>query len=197
MQNISTVIDSYTNQYLPIRRHAKKYVSNNSTIDTNDRLNILHRPWLAPMNWALMLYKGVSNTLIEAAERKIKKTIPDFYSHFLTHINGAFLYDISLFGLTASLTRSYLQSHDLITANVDWISEYEVDPTFFYFGSYSYSDDENAGYFFGDRKIKSLLRNGQLINEWSDFSHFLDDELQRAENEMLKDLPTDVSLVVD
>ena len=196
MENIYKIIDSCSDEYLAIKRQAKKYLQNGSNIDNNLRINILHRPWVARLNWGLMLYKGADTKWINDAEESIGKTIPDFYRNFLTTINGCFLYDISLFGLIYSLERSFLQCHNLKTANINWIKKFEVDQSFFYFGSGIYSYDENTGYFYGQNKIVSIRKNGNAVNEWSSFSAFLNDELERAEKEMLEEVPKKVTLVV-
>jgi len=106
------------------------------------------------------------------------------------------LYDISLFGLIPSLTRSFLQCHDLTTANRDWIKEFDIDQGLFHFGGGTYSYDENTGYFYGQAKIMSIRKNGKPVNEWNNFSDFLNDELTRAEKEMLKEIPKKTKLSV-
>ena len=196
MDSIYKIIDSYPDEYFAIKKQAKKYMQNGSNIDKHERINILHRPWVAPLNWGLMLYKGADIKWINQTEESTKKTIPDFYKNFLTKINGCFLYDISMFGLIHSLTRSFLQCHDLTTANIHWIKEYDVDQSFFHFGGSTYSYDENMGYFYGQDKIVSIRKNGKLVNEWSNFADFLNDELTRAEKEMLTEVPKKVKLVV-
>ena len=196
MEVLYNIVDSYPDEYIAIKKQAKKYIQNGSDIDKSDRINVLHRPWVAPLNWGLMLYKGADTKWINEAEKTIEKTIPDFYKRFLTNINGCFLYDISLFGLINSLTRSFLQCQDLTTANRDWICEFDVDQSFFHFGGETYSFDENTGYFYGQNKIMSVRKNGKLVNEWNNFSDFLNDELNRAEKEMLKDVPKKIKLSV-
>jgi hypothetical protein len=196
MENLYKVIDSYPGEYIAIKKQAKKYIQNGSHIDERERVNILHRPWVAPLNWGLMLYNGADIKWINEAEKTIEKTIPDFYKRFLTNINGCFLYDISMFGLIPSLTRSFLQCHDLTTANREWIKEFDIDQNFFHFGGGTYSYDENTGYFYGQNKIISIRKNGNLVNEWNNFSDFLNDELIRAEKEMLKEVPKKTKLFV-
>jgi hypothetical protein len=196
MENIFKIIDSYPDEFFAIKKQAKKYIRNDSNIDNNERVNILHRPWVAPLNWGLMIYKGADIDWINQVEDSIKKPIPTFYKSFLTKINGCFLYDISMFGLIHSLTRTYLQCHDLTTANIYWIKEYDFDQSFFHFGSGHYSYEENTGYFYGQNKIISVRKNGKFVNEWTNFSDFLNDELVRAENKMLKGVPKKIRLVV-
>ncbi|MFT3935091.1 MAG: hypothetical protein QM726_15800 [Chitinophagaceae bacterium] len=197
MEELYKIINSYPDEYVAIKRQAKKYIHNNSDLDESRRLNILHRPWVAPLNWGLMIYQGADMKWVNDAEQTIGKTIPDFYKRFLTNINGCFLYDISLFGLIHSLTRSLLQCHSLTSANLDWINGFKIDQSFFYFGGGVYSDDENTGYFYGNNKIMSVRKNGKLVNEWGTFSDFLNDELIRAEKEMLKEVPEKNKLVVN
>jgi len=196
MEELYKIIDSYPDEYIAIKKQAKKYVQNGAYIDQSGRLNILHRPWVAPLNWGLMIYEGSDIKWVTEAEKTMGKTIPDFYKRFLTNINGCFLYDISMFGLIHSLTRSFLQCHSLTSANRDWIMEFDIDQSFLHFGGGTYSDDENTGYFYGQSKIISIRKNGKLINEWSNFSDFLNDELDRAEKEMLKEVPKKTKLTV-
>jgi hypothetical protein len=84
----------------------------------------------------------------------------------------------------------------LTTANVEWIKEFDVDQSFFYFGYGHYSYEENTGYFYRQNKIISARKNGIFVNEWKNFSDFLNDELIRAENKMLKDIPKKTVLKV-
>lgn len=196
MEELYKTIDSYPDEYIAIKKQAKKYIQNGSEIDKNGRLNILHRPCVAPLNWGLMIYQGIDKKSINETERTIGKTIPHFYKCFLTNINGCFLYDISLFGIIRSLTRSFLQCHSLTSANLDWIMEFDIDQTFFHFGGGTYSDEENTGYFYGKNKILSIRKNGKLVNEWNSFQNFLNDELIRAEMQMLKEVPGKIKLVL-
>jgi hypothetical protein len=194
IENLPPELDSIANQ-------ANKYLENNSSINELV-LNILHRPWIARLNWGLMLYKGANvNWFIEFKERTGKE-IPKFYIDFLKSINGGFIYDISLYGLTPSLynsgklNRSILQCHDLTTANNNWIRGYEVDPNLFHFGGRSYKDDENVGYFFDKQKILCYRKNGELINEWDTFSKMLSDEIKIAEQKMLDEVPKEIELTI-
>ncbi len=196
MDDIYKIINTYPDEYLAIKKQARKYVQNGSNIDDNHRVNILHRPWVARLNWGLMIYKGADTKWIDEAEVIINKTIPDFYKRFLTNINGCFLYDISMFGLIHSLTRSFLQCHSLTTANNDWIKEFDIDQSFFHFGGGHYSYEERTGYFYGQNKIISVRKNGKFVKEWTNFSDFLNEELTRAEQKMLKDVPKNIVLKV-
>jgi len=196
MEELHKIINSYPDEYSAIKKQAIKYLQNNSNIEDTGILNILHRPWIAPFNWGLTIYQGIEIDEITGAEQTIGKPIPHFYRRFLTSINGCFLYDLSLFGIIRSITRSALQPHSLESANRDWIVEFDTDQSFFHFGGAAYSYDENIGYFYGHNKIMSIRKNGKLVNEWSSFSDFLDAELIRAETLMLKDIPKNNKLIV-
>ena len=201
--NLMSKIDNYPDEYLPIKRQAKKYLRNNSTIDNDRTLNIFHRPWVAPFNWGLTLYKAAEKNWINEFERQTQKIIPNHYKNFLLTINGCFIYDFSLYGLTPSiylnrtLDRSQLQAHDLTIANREWLYEYKVDKNSFHFGSRAYTYNENVGYFFYDNKIKSITKNDKTVNEWHNFSNFLNDEIREAENMMLEEIPKEFEILTD
>jgi hypothetical protein len=81
VKDILKVIDTFPDEYLAIKKQAKKYFPNGSSIDNDQRTNILHRPWVARLNWGLMLYKGADTKWISEAEATINRTIPDFYNN--------------------------------------------------------------------------------------------------------------------
>ena len=138
MKEITDRIETWPVELEPIKIQVKKYLENNSTID-EAVLNILHRPWVAPLNWGLMLYRGADAEWFLEFERRTQKVVPTFYQNFLEVINGGFIYGMSMYGLTPSiystgvLKRTILQCHDLTTANTSWIHEYDVDPVLFHF----------------------------------------------------------------
>ncbi|HVU56229.1 MAG TPA: hypothetical protein VHD83_14290 [Puia sp.] len=201
LQTLTSAIHTLPDEYLPIKQQALKYINNNSRIDNNNTLKILHRPWVAPLNWGLMLYPGASQDWLSEYRPKTGRIIPDFYGRFLSAINGCFIYDLSLYGIPGSmheknlLNRRVLQCHDLAIANHDWMLEYKVPSGYFYFGSRSYSYSENLGYFWHNDKIKAVRKNGKTLAEWTDFTSFLQDEIAVAEKKMLEQAPRDVRLL--
>jgi hypothetical protein len=203
LQNLISKIDLIPDEYLALKKQAFKYLQNNSIIDGFDTLNIFHRPWIAPLNWGLMLYKGAEVKWFEQFREMTNKELPEFYKNFLTLINGCFIYDISLCGLTPSvqgkgtLDRSKLQCHDLTTANNQWIKEYEVDEKYFHFGGRHYSNSENLGYFFDGDRIMAILPNGNIINEWTNYFDFLFDEIELAEKKALQNIPKEINIIVN
>jgi hypothetical protein len=63
---------------LPLKIKQKKYIQNKSVIDKNERINILHRPWIASLNWGIILYRGADKIWIKEAEEAMGKIIPEF-----------------------------------------------------------------------------------------------------------------------
>ena len=132
-RTLTEKIDSLPDEYISLKQQARKYLRNNSNVDKNETVNIFHRPWVAPFNWGIMLYKGASPARIEEFSDRTGKVMPNFYGRFLSFVNGAFIYNLSLYGISSSvreknlLDRSILQCHDLILANNHWIQEYNVE----------------------------------------------------------------------
>ena len=201
MQNLQSAIQALPDEYQPIRQKALKYINNNSQIGNHDTLKIFHRPWVAPLNWALTLFPGAPQDWLEEYRNRTGQAIPDFYHQFLSAINGCFVFDISLYGIPASmheqnmLNRRVLQCHDLGMANQDWISEYKKISGHFHFGGRSYSYSENIGYFWDSGKIRSVRKNGKTLGEWTDFTSFLQDEIAAAEKKMLEELPPGITIL--
>jgi hypothetical protein len=149
-------------------------------------MQIAHRPWVAPLNYAVSLFPPAK----EAWIRKFKgKRIPDSYREVLRATNGLFAFGLSLYGLTPSLQaklplldRSKLQCLDLGTANEGWIVGYQVDRSLLYFGGRHYSYTENSGYFMSaEGQVQAIRKNGKIVGQWASFSRFLRDELREAE----------------
>ena len=104
-------------------------------------------------------------------------------------LNGAEIYEFSLFGIPPStvteapkLDRSVSSPLDLSAANRNWIHEYQnIDTELFHFGGGSLSYSENIGYFMNNSgTIYSIRTSGEILNEWSDFQKFLEEEISRA-----------------
>lgn len=201
MKEIIDRITALPDELKPITSQVKKYLENNSNIE-EAVLKVLHRPWVAPLNWGLMLYKGADPKWFLDFERRTKKTIPEFYQSFLENINGGFIYEMSIYGLPPSfydigvLNRTVLQCHDLATANISWIREYRVDPKFFHFASRPYSSRENIGFFFDGNKILSARTNGEILNKWATLRDMLFDEIEIVEKVMLEEIPENIKLKV-
>ena len=72
-------------------------------------------------------------------------------------------------------------------ANTQWIKEYNVDKKLFHFGSRTYSDEENIGYFLDGKKIQTILKNGETKNEYGNIKEFFEEEIKISEKNYLKE----------
>jgi len=202
MKEILERTETFPIELNPISIQIKKYFENNSNIDELV-LNVLHRPWVARLNWGLMLYKEVKTEWFAEFTKRTGKEIPNFYKDFLKHINGGFIYGISMYGLTPSffetglLNRTILQCHNLATANNQWIVNYEVDQDLFYFASRNYTEDENVGYFWKDGIILCYRENGELLKQWDSLNQMLLEEIEIAEQVMLSEIPKEIVLKIN
>lgn len=201
MDTILKILNDYPKELAPIKEQAEKYLDNNPRLDEENTIGVIHRPWVARMNWAIILFKGINQNWIPKFEEMTDKNIPDFYRDLLLSLNGCFIYDVNLFGCSKSIfeqglvDRSILQPLDLSRANISWLHDYRIDPSFFYFGSRRFSKNENLGYFVdGNNQIFTMLKNGTVIKTYDNFNLFLGEEIGLAEERMLQDLPSDISL---
>lgn len=201
MKKILRRIEAFPNSLAPISYQVKKYINNDSSINRSV-MNILHRPWVAPLNWGLMLYSRAKPRWFKKFSKMTEMEIPDFYQEYLKSMNGGFIYGMSLYGLTPSiyksglLNRSILECLDLTTANNSWYINYNLDQKLFYFGSRHYNNVELVGYFFDGNKILCYRKNGELINSWSNLGDMLLDEIAILEDTMLREVPEGVKLNV-
>ena len=199
MKEILERTDTFPIELSSITIQIKRYLDNNSNIDELV-LNVLHRPWVARLNWGIMIYKGVKTNWFAEFTKITDKEIPDFYKDFLKHINGGFIYGISMYGLTPSffetglLNRTLLQCHNLTSANNQWIREFKVENNLFYFASRNYTEDENVGYFSKDNLILCYRKNGQLLKQWNSLKEMLSEEIEIAEQIMLKNIPKEINI---
>jgi len=116
--------------------------------------------------------------------------IPSFYKGVLGRLNGAFIFETALFGVSSSmaqdpprLDRSVHHPFDVGTANEDWRVEYKVEQSRFFFASGSQSPTENIGYFLTpDNHVEAYLRGGDKIAEWEALGTFLVAEIERAKS---------------
>jgi hypothetical protein len=191
-EKINNVLNNFDNEFISIKNCAKKYLKYCSIIDIDNSIKIGHNPVIAPENYMIVLYEGIIKSWINKFQNNIKIKIPEMYQNTLLKMNGCFIFDMSLYGLTPSLynnkllDRTKLQCLSLDIANTDWIKEYDVDTKYFYFGGRSYNENENIGYFIVDDKIKTLLWSGRIINEYKNFKDFLIEEIRIAEEMYLK-----------
>jgi hypothetical protein len=192
-EKINKLLNNFDNEFISIKNCGKKYLKYCSIIDIDNSIKIGHNPIVAPENYMIVLFEGITKNWTNKFKTNTKIELPEIYKNTLLKMNGCIIFDMNLYGLTPSiynnklLDRTKLQCLSLDTANTNWIHEYNIDSKYFYFGSRSYSYDENIGYFIEDDKIKTILSNGKIINEYKSIKEFLTEEIKIAEKMYLKE----------
>ncbi len=183
-------IDQLIDELSPIRDVAMRLIgADPKYILSNGVMSISKRPKIGTEAYALNLFEGVSHDDISKYERIHGLEINPCYRKILLSLSGAFLFQISLFGIPPSmnqfpprLDRSSPQPHDLATANRIWNFEFKDVDHLFHFGGGPWSHHENVGYFLdAEGKISAVLKDGTVIKSWDKFGEFLTSELERAE----------------
>ena len=183
-------IDKLTDELSPIQDVAIRLIgADPKYILRNGVMSISKRPKIGTEAYALILYEGIADENISKYEQIHELKINPQYRKILLALSGAFLFQISLFGIPptmnqfpARLDRSSLQPHDLATANRIWKINFKDVDHLFHFGGGPWSDHENVGYFIdADGNISAILKDGTVIKSWNKFGQFLASELERAE----------------
>ncbi|MFN7920183.1 MAG: hypothetical protein U0Q16_08805 [Bryobacteraceae bacterium] len=195
MDEIQRFIGDLVGPLLPNADVARRHLPAEAEFDAKSgALRIDRRPKIAPEAYCLVLYPGISERDqdryrdIQVANRRgpIPAIAPE-YKAILAHLNGAFLFQASLFGIPRSmlrtpplLDRSTLQPIDLLSSNIQ--SRYGADPGLFHFGAGPFTDTENVGYFCDAGRVKAYLRGGRLLHEYASFREFFTEELMRLKS---------------
>jgi hypothetical protein len=184
-QKIKEHLSTLPAEFSALKVSGLEYLKYCSSIELDGALQIAHRPWIAPLNYAIHIFPPAPKSWLKKfAGRKI----PHHYQQFLLSTNGLFAFDLCLYGLPPSLQkspalvdRSRLQCLDLTIANTDWAREFNVDPQLFLFGGSPHSDSENIGYFMQQNgKVRAIRKTGENLREWETFQNFLGAELHLA-----------------
>lgn len=193
---IDARLQALTGELEPIRQTTERLVDQTAKVDPLATLLISHRAAIGTQAYAIVLFAGVSDDLIADYEQlhvsraPAKFAIPEAYRAILRALNGAHIYQMSLYGLPVSmsrdpplLNRSVRQPLDLATANSHWKTPYAPNGSQFHFGSGPFSDDENLGYFLNpDGSIEARRVGGEGIGTWTSMTDFLAQEVVRFES---------------
>ena len=196
---IGNRVGLFPRELAPLKDACHRYLRFCCAVDTDDTVMIAHRPWVAPLNYLITLYPGAKPSWFGKYRQLHGITIPPVLRSLLSVTNGCFVFGLSLFGMPPSmrknppmLDRTRLQCLDIASANQHWKQQYATHSQHFYFGSRYYSDCENAAYFLvGRTSIVAVLKDGNVIGEWSDLGSFLNDEIQASEKRECSDVPED------
>src|SRR5579872_3584720 len=123
MQTIAQRLDAIPDFLAPLKEAAGRYLKYPSVISKDGVMDIGHRPWVAELNYMLMLYPGIDPDALSRYSQRFDIQVPEVYGDFLRAVNGGFLFGMSLCGVPLSmlgnpplLERRILQCHDLATA---------------------------------------------------------------------------------
>lgn len=186
---MAALLDRFPGEFATLADAARRLLDRPGHLSADGVLRLGHRPWIATENYAITLYPGLSEDMLERYCERFKLVVPAMYAEFLATTSGAFCYGMSLAGVPLTmmgnpplLDRSRLQCHDLATAARLWSTEYrKVPENAFHFGGRFFSHRENVGYFMVDGRILSKRKSGKVIGEWERFSDFFRDELPASE----------------
>jgi hypothetical protein len=172
-----------------------------SSITTDETLQLAHQPWVAPEAYAVRFFAPAKKAWFAAFQERTGRAIPASYREVLLAVNGCSFYGLELYGLPPSMQgreprvdRSRPQPLDLAAANLNWAQEYATDRAQFHFGSRSWTDEENVGYFWLDGRkpiLRSIRKSGEVIGEWTDLRALLAEELDAAERRSEEETPAD------
>jgi hypothetical protein len=179
-------IDTLPADLAPLADAARALLDQPGDVSADGVVSLGHRPWVAPENYAITLYPGLTADALTRYAGRFGLEVPALYAGFLAAVNGAFCYGMSLAGVPPSmlgpiplLDRSRLQCFNLGSAANSWATEYRKRPKgAFHFGSRHYSRRENVGYFVVGGRILSLRKTGKVVGEWGGLADFLRDELR-------------------
>ncbi|MBN1597517.1 MAG: SMI1/KNR4 family protein [Bacteroidales bacterium] len=195
--DITIRLETISDTLKPIRNISLKYLQQGGRIDKNI-IRIYNLYWEAPLQYGITIFKPTPDSYLEKFEKHNNIEIPGIYKQFLKEMNGCYIFELSLFGLTPSIYEpdmdySYsIECYDLAAANREWKYDYKTDSGSFYFGGRTYLYNENIGYFIDSAGvIKAVRYNGQVLNTWTSFSSFLKDEIKQAEDLMIYYMPYD------
>ncbi|MBN9523769.1 hypothetical protein J0H58_35545 [bacterium] len=185
MDAIRARIDALPAELAPLADVARGLLDRPGEVSADGVLRLGHRPWVAPENYAVTLYPGLSTDALTRYAGRFGLDVPAVYGRVLAAVNGAFLFGMGLAGVPGSmlgspplLDRTRLQCHDLGGTATLSAGEYRKLPAgAFAFGWRHYSFRENVGYFVVGDRILCLRKSGRVVGEWGGFADFLRDEL--------------------
>lgn len=183
-------IPVYEEPLAPINGVVAELVQHGEEVDFSRPgvVRISKRPKMGTEAYAVLLFSAIAEETITRYEEIHSVSIPGLYRHVLSATSGAFLFDLSLYGVPPSmaqdpplLDRSQVWPLDLATANRLWRVGFTQDPDGFHFGGSPWDTHENVGYFlFADGSVRALLKGNQPAGDWASLEEFLEKELERC-----------------
>jgi hypothetical protein len=196
LESLAALLSGLDGPLNPIRETAEKLLASEpEPQEEHGAILISRRPKIAPQAFACVLFPGLSDTMIDRyvqlwnAHRSLQPfRLPDAYRQVLRSLNGAWVFDLSLFGIPPSmcadpplLNRGARQPLDISSAE-SWSRSYKPGPAQFHFGGSPYTWDENLGYFLNeDGSVEARRKGGAVFGCWKGMREFLEQEISRNE----------------
>jgi len=76
----------------PLKEAASRYVKYPSVMGKDGVMDIGHRPWVAELNYMLMMYPGIDTDALNRYCRRFEIQVPEVYAEFLQAVNGGFFF---------------------------------------------------------------------------------------------------------
>ena len=200
-QKIAAALNDLPGMLSPLRAAAERMLVRCSVIDVDGAINIGHRPWKAPENYAIVLFPGVKPDWFDRyATAAHGVSVPKPLRAILTACNGFHFGAMTLFGIppsmmaaTPSIDRTRLSPLDISAASRSWAREYGAPPDLFHFGSRHIASDDLGGYFLHeDGTVSSVSRKQRrVLVRWVSIESMLADEIATAEDELVRGTPDD------
>src|SRR5262249_49318810 len=96
MEAIRKRLDALPNFLAPLDVAASRYLKYPSIIRKDGMMAIGHRPWVAELNYMLMLYPGIEPDALNRYCGRFEIQVPEVYAEVLRAVNGGFFFGMSL-----------------------------------------------------------------------------------------------------
>ena len=185
MEKAQSILDALPTELAPLAAVARGLLDKPGDLSADGVLRLGHRPWVAPENYAITLYPGLSADSLHRYARQCGLEVPETYASVLAATNGAYCFGMAIVGIPRSmlgspplLDRSRLQCQDMGMLGRSAVFEYrKLPPGAFHFGWRHFSPRENIGYFLADGRIMSIRKSGKVVGNWNGVAPFLQEEL--------------------
>lgn len=157
-------------------------IAKDAAVSGNGTVMLGRAPQVGPEAYHVLIYPPAPESWLRTLEGTMNVEIPGDLRRILQVMNGCHCFDLSLFGVTASptepLNRREPMALRLAFGLADWAMEYGRAGSF-HFGGAPWIDEENVGYFWGNRGPFSARTNGEVVGEWTGVADLFASEVAR------------------
>ena len=191
MVSLNEVYTTFEDGFEPILSLLQTFDKSDFTEEDGGIVLVGHEPERGLMAYAVTLFPGLSIEDIERYEEATGIDFPKTLKKFLQRLNGAFLSDLSIYGIPTSmlnnpplLSRSVRNPYDVATATKLWRLAYEdADHDEFHFSGRNISWSGQIGYFLRkDGSVVSYPKNKTVYKSqvWPSLDEWLRDEIDNT-----------------